>query len=374
MAEYYRTTYSSGGERKKKSRSFVGILLDAVMLLVSIVVVAAFVLTLFVPTIDPRNHGFLSTVGHVAPFVYVAQAVMTLYWIVRWRLWLAVPMVLISLFGLGGLSTFYKIEVSRSYGEKSYERSALKIMSYNVRSFINDDGARRLDSIVMFVKAANPDILCFQEMGFSELADSLLKPLKPMPKSLSRVDLSPAVYSKYPVINTHRVDSVKNFLWVDLVVKDDTIRVFNNHLQSATIQHEDIAYIENHEYIADEERSELRSVVDRLSANNKLRAAQVDSLKVLIDSSPYPVIVCGDFNDTPVSYTYRNMSKGLKDAFREVGRGFSHTFKGFFGMLRIDYVLCSDEFEPLSYEVVDSVKYSDHHPVFVRLRYNGKTN
>ena len=373
MAEYYRTTYTTE-RRQKRSRSIVGTLLDVVMFLVSLVVVGAFILTLFVPTIDPRNHGFLSTLGHVAPFVYAAQVVITLYWVVRWRLWIAVPMILISLFGIGGLSTFYKIEVSRSYGEKSYERSALKIMSYNVRSFIDDKGERRLDSIAMFVKKANPDILCFQEMGFSELADSLLRPLQPMPKSLSRVDLSPAIYSRYPIIKAHRVDSIKNFVWVDMVIRDDTIRVFNNHLQSATIQHEDIAYIENHEYIADEEWSELRSVVDRLTKNNKLRAAQVDSLRVLIDASPYPTIVCGDFNDTPVSYTYRKMSKGFADAFREVGRGFSHTFKGFFGMLRIDYVLSSDEFEPLSYEAVDSVKYSDHHPVFVRLRYNGKNN
>ena len=283
-------------------------------------------------------------------------------------------MILISLFGIGGLSTFYKIEVSRSYGEKSYERSALKIMSYNVRSFIDDKGERRLDSIAMFVKKANPDILCFQEMGFSELADSLLRPLQPMPKSLSRVDLSPAIYSRYPIIKAHRVDSIKTFVWVDMVIRDDTIRVFNNHLQSATILHEDIAYIENHEYIADEEWSELRSVVDRLSKNNKLRAAQVDSLRVLIDASPYPTIVCGDFNDTPVSYTYRKMSKGFTDAFREVGRGFSHTFKGFFGMLRIDYVLSADEFAPLSYEAVDSVKYPNHHPVFVRFPYNGKNN
>ena len=127
------------------------------------------------------------------------------------------------------------------------------------------------------------------------------------------------------------------------------------------------------------------------------------------------MIVCGDFNDTPISYTYRTMSRDLNDAFRKVGRGYSHTYRGFFNMLRIDYVLCSDEFAPLSYEVIDSwglvrakrwardtvtyvlrkfghqmplkgenvdmpdsmqvdnrVLYSDHYPVFVRLRYDSK--
>ena len=74
--------------------------------------------------------------------------------------------------------------------------------------------------------------------------------------------------------------------------------------------------------------------------------------------------MCGDFNDTPLSYTYRLMSRGLQDAFREKGRGFYNTF-------RIDYVLVSDDFEVLSYEV-PSVEFSDHHPVFVRLKYNSQ--
>ena len=369
MSEYYRTTYASG-RKPKDSRSVVGILLDMVIFPVSLAVVTVFILTLLVPSVDPRNHGLWSILGHVAPFIYVAQIIVTLYWVVRWCLWIAVPMIIISMFGIGSLSTFYKIEVSRSYGEKSYDRSAIKVLSYNVRSFIDDNGERRLDSIAAFIKRANPDILCLQEMGFSELADSLFQPLKPMPKSLSKVDLSPAVYSKYPIIKAQRVDSLKHFLWVDMVIRDDTVRLFNNHLQSATMHLEDIRYIENHEFVADSNRSELRSVVDRLSKNNKLRAVQVDSISQIIKASPYPVIVCGDFNDTPVSYTYRNMSRGLKDAFREVGRGFSHTFKGFFGMLRIDYILCGEEFEPLSYEVVDSISYTDHHPVFVRLQYN----
>jgi endonuclease/exonuclease/phosphatase family metal-dependent hydrolase len=168
-------------------------------------------------------------------------------------------------------------------------------------------------------------------------------------------------------------------------------------------------------------------MVSRLTENNILRAAQVDTLAQMIAVSPYPTIVCGDFNDTPVSYTYRSMARNLRDAFRWAGRGYSHTYRGFFDMLRIDYVMCSDEFEPLSYEVIDSwtleqttrrragqrdtvlvrafgnamavptldqareagerieqdntgewidnrVLFSDHYPVFVRLLYNGKTN
>ena len=166
-------------------------------------------------------------------------------------------------------------------------------------------------------------------------------------------------------------------------------------------------------------------MIERLTENNRIRAEQADTLAALVAASPYPVIVCGDFNDTPVSYTYRTVARKLNDSFRKVGRGYSHTYRGFFDMLRIDYVLFSDEFEALSYEVVDTwgleqsvkgrgekadtvlvkvygngisvpqdeelreamiipensvmlenidnrLKYSDHYPVFVRLLYKGK--
>ena len=146
-------------------------------------------------------------------------------------------------------------------------------------------------------------------------------------------------------------------------------------------------------------------MVNRLSDNNKLRAMQADTIADIIAASPYPVIVCGDFNDTPISYTYRRVSRKLKDAFREVGRGYSYTYRGFFDMLRIDYVLFDKRFTALGYDVVDSwgwvdrvrrqdtirvrkygnkvsveqdgsrgpynVDYSDHYPVLVHLEMNG---
>ena len=291
-------------------------------------------------------------------------------------------------------------------------------MTYNVRSFIDDDGERCIDSIAKMVKTLNPDILCFQEMGFSEQVDSMLLPLNPMPRTVSRNNLSPAIYSKYPIVKAGRIDTMKNLAWADVVMRDDTVRIFNLHLQSTAIRRDDSEYIESQEFLNEPDSTgKMQSIVERLSENNMLRATQVDTLSQIISLSPYPVIVCGDFNDTPISYTYRTMSRNLSDAFREVGRGYSHTYRGFFDMLRIDYVLSSDEFAPLSYEVIDSwglvrakrwardtvtyvlrkfghqmplkgenvdmpdsmqvdnrVLYSDHYPVFVRLRYDGKNN
>ena len=433
MAEYYGKTYSSLARNRR--RSALGLLIDMMMGVVSLCVVVLFIATLFVPVLDPREWGEITTLGLVAPFIYAAQAFVTLYWIVRWKVVVAVFMVLVSMFGLFQLPLFYKVETRRVYTEPNlrprYDSRALKVVTYNVRSFIDDNGGRCIDSLVAMLKVINPDILCLQEMGFSDIADSLLAPLNPMPKSLSRVNLSPAIYSRYPIIRAGRVDSLKNFVWADVVVKqggkEDTLRVFNSHLHTTAIRRDDSEYIERREYLEDDSLQQVRSMLARLTENNRLRASQVDTLAQMVASSPYPAIVCGDFNDTPISYTYRTIARKLQDAFTEVGRGYSYTYRGFYDMLRIDYVMSSDEFEPLSYEVIDSwtleqvarrqrgvrdtvwrrmygyqqaipsfegivesgeayegdstrywvdnkVLYSDHYPVFVRLLYNGKTN
>ena len=436
MGDYYKSSYTSSGGRRRNQRSATGLIIDIIVGVITLVVVALFLTTLFVPSLDPRQHGEVSTLGLVAPIIYAMQAALTLYWIVRWRPFIAVVMVFVSLLGVFQLSLFYKLELRRVYSEPNlkprYDKKALKVMSYNVRSFIDDNRERQLDSIVKIIKAVNPDILCLQEMGFSDIADSLLEPLKPMPHSLSRVNLSPAIYSRYPIIKVSRMDTLKNFVWADIVIKkdknnEDTIRVFNNHLHSTAIRRDDSNYIENHEYLEGDSLGKVHSMVKRLTENNRVRAEQADTLAALVAASPYPVIVCGDFNDTPVSYTYRTVARKLNDPYRKVGRGYSHTYRGFFDMLRIDYIFYSDEFEALSYEVVDSwgleqsvvgrgenadtvlvkaygnrmnvpkeeqlreamiipadsitpkkidnrIKYSDHYPVFVRLLYKGKNH
>lgn len=436
MGDYYKSSYTSSGGRRRNQRSATGLIIDIFVGVITLVVVALFLTTLFVPSLDPRQHGEVSTLGLVAPIIYAMQAALTLYWIVRWRPFIAVVMVFVSLLGVFQLSLFYKLELRRVYSEPNlkprYDKKALKVMSYNVRSFIDDNRERQLDSIVKIIKAVNPDILCLQEMGFSDIADSLLEPLKPMPHSLSRVNLSPAIYSRYPIIKASRMDTLKNFMWADIVIKkdknnEDTIRVFNNHLHSTAIRRDDSNYIENHEYLEGDSLGKVHSMVKRLTENNRVRAEQADTLAALVAASPYPVIVCGDFNDTPVSYTYRTVARKLNDPYRKVGRGYSHTYRGFFDMLRIDYIFYSDEFEALSYEVVDSwgleqsvvgrgenadtvlvkaygnrmnvpkeeqlreamiipadsitpkkidnrIKYSDHYPVFVRLLYKGKNH
>jgi len=84
--------------------------------------------------------------------------------------------------------------------------------------------------------------------------------------------------------------------------------------------------------------------------------------------SKYPVIVCGDFNDTPVSYTYRKMKSGLKDAFVNIGAGTGNTYLGSFPSFRIDYIFHSQQFKTIDFERIEA-RLSDHYPIICHLEY-----
>jgi endonuclease/exonuclease/phosphatase family metal-dependent hydrolase len=93
----------------------------------------------------------------------------------------------------------------------------------------------------------------------------------------------------------------------------------------------------------------------------------VVELKEHIDACRYPLIVCGDFNDTPISYTYNTISSKLNDAFVAAGQGISNTYRGKLPPYRIDYILYSNEFDAVSYER-HRAEYSDHFPVSAVLK------
>ena len=343
--EFYKNDYGSR-RGEKPHRSLLMWLLDLVMTLLTVVVGATMAVTYFVPYVNPAGVWFFPLLGLAAPAIYVATVILALYWVIRWRLLRAGTILALVVIGLFKVSLFYKPEFRRSYGEESYDRRAFKVMTYNVRSFFGESGASNVDDIVRLIGEYDPDIVCMQ------------------------YGASLFILSKYRILRSGIVLTPNTSVWADLLIGDDTVRVFNNHLRSTAIKAADNEYITNRDFISDTAREvKIRSIVSRLRENSILRAAQVDSIADVIADARARCIVCGDFNDTPMSYVYRTMAGGLNDAFSKSGSGYSHTFRGFFNTLRIDYVLCSDSFDPVSYEV-PQVEYSDHLPVVVRLQKN----
>lgn len=371
----YYDGYGSRGPKKGRRRRGLR-LLDALLTLCSLAVGTVMVVTYFVPYVNPGRVWFLPVLGLAAPAVYVAAVVLMLYWVIRWRRVQALMMLAVVFIGLFDVSLFWRPEIRRTYGEVS-DRGTFEFMSYNVRGFYGEDGQSSVDSVVQLIERLDPDIVCLQEFNgrladrserFRILSDSYESARfgqTSAPDSL--VGASMIILSKYRILRSATVLSPHSAVWADVLIDDDTVRVFNNHLRSTAINADDNDFITSR-ILSDTAREvKIRSIVSRLRENSELRAYQVDSIAAVIEATRTPRIVCGDFNDTPVSYVYRRMAAGLDDAFSECGSGYSYTYRGFFNMLRIDFVLTSPEFRAVVYEVPE-VTFSDHLPVVVRLK------
>ena len=224
---------------------------------------------------------------------------------------------------------------------------------------------------------AKTDIICFQEFysrkrGVYDITDSLLQKggythfEQEIYDSNDNETMSIAIFSKYPIINYEVVQfyGIKHAnvcTYADILFMEDTIRVFNIHLQSISFQPEDYQYLDQVKNVETDMQSNKR-IGSRLKHAFIHRGDQADQVAQLINESQYPVLVCGDFNDTPASYAFNIISRDLKDSFREKGNGIGVTYNGAFPNFQIDYILCSKAFEVNDYKIIKK-KYSDHYPV-----------
>lgn len=368
MADIYRDSISSRQTKRsarKRNVSLWGVLADMLCLVVMVLLMAATLICCINPYISPEKMGILSVVVLAAPVIYLLDIAMLLYWLVRWR-WRAAIVALATLVvATIPLGKYYQIDLKRSYEQPYNERQLVKVMSYNVAN-------GTAPGIVEYIKEKNPSILCLQEFLFDYSKNWELLGDKYSTTADGAYDFSCEIMSRYPILRHGVIDSIRRFngVWADVMIKSDTVRVINLHLQSTSIRQPDTQFIEEHGYLRDSNRSSrLQSIVSRLAENNAKRAVQARHVRRFIDESPVRhIIVCGDFNDVPLSYTYRHIAKDFTNAFSEAGSGYTYTFDGFFRLLSIDYMLSTDEMEIVSYEADHAAKYSDHYPLITRFK------
>lgn len=353
------------------------------MLLLTLVLAAALIMAYMARYIPPSSGWIFAFAGLGAPLLFVINIILCLYWIIRWRYWAILPAV-VFLAGVGYLPLFFKPSVSKHYEGET--KGTLGVMTYNVMGFLYEDeaGTRRssIDSIGRLVKEFQPDILCMQEFQArsgeqKEQIDSVfgMKYSAVRYKKPNSRDggWGLAVYSNFPILEAGLMDfpgSNNSAMWVDLAIHGDTVRVFNNHLQTTSVNTSDRDFIQNHEYLSPTQNRDerVRGIASKLRHNYLIRERQADTLAPVIHESPQKVIVCGDFNDTPLSYVYFKIRGRLADTFAEKGQGVdSNTFQGLFNLFRIDYVLHSREIKALHYQTLPA-EFSDHKAVFTRLK------
>ncbi len=378
MEDYGYYGKSRARRQRVRKGSTVVRIIDIVMLVLTVSCSVALLAAYAARYVDPRDAWVFSFAGLVFPVLYVVEILLGMWWVARWKkyAWITVAVLLL---GAGQARAFYKPDLRKRYAEDKPSRSDFVVMSYNVLQFkykhMTDDRHPR-EAIADLINSNNIDILCIQE--FSSDADvpethALLENMKHFrfqsygESRYGKYFGGLAVYSRYPIVASGAIpvedDERYYSMWADIKLQRDTVRVFNSHLYNTHIDDEDMDYISNLKFVSEEDdKAHIAGIVRKLRNAYIHRAEQADRLAEAVTASPYPTIVCGDFNDTPASYAYRTVSHGLQDAFVRRGHGLSGTFSGFFNMFRIDFIFMTDGLDITGYYNFRE-NYSDHLPI-----------
>ncbi len=352
-----------------------------IILILNLLAAASLLLAYLAPIVDPSRVILPALFGLAYPYLLMLNLIFISFWLIRLSRLILLSLIVI-LMGWNHLNNLLPLHFrDRNIPETITPERLLKVLSYNVRGFdlyrwSSDPHAS--NGIFGFINQQKPDILCFQEYYSSprkgRTHSDHMKKLAFLPYSAvyftsdqtGKGGFGIATYSKYPIIKKSRIpfnSSSNAAMYTDILFQRDTFRIFNVHLQSIQFQEENYAFLDTARLTYNTEQiREIRAIGSRLKTAFVLRARQSRMIAAYMKDSPYPVIVIGDFNDTPQSFAYHQITKGLSDAFRKSGNGFGNTYAGELPSFRIDYILYSDPLMAYQFRRT-KIDYSDHFPI-----------
>jgi endonuclease/exonuclease/phosphatase family metal-dependent hydrolase len=360
----------------------------------NIITLVLFLLACSNAYLHPGRWYFVSLLGLIFPLLLLAVSlffIIGLFWS-SYRRWSFLSLIVL-LIGWSNIRSFLAFHPGNTFHPEKPPHS-LRIMTWNVRSF-DEFITKKRDSLghrkkmLDFIGNQQPDILCLQEFfndqspgqaysNISYVRDSLHFPYYYFSRDYIRYDRSyeagVIIFSRYPIVDKHilrydRLDGLRgteSLISTDIHVGTDTIRVHTSHLQSVLFRSKDFHDIQIIKNVDDSILSASRSIAKKLRYAFRLRGDQAGQVRAELDKSPYPGMMCGDFNDVPNSYTYFTIRGDWQDAFLEKGFGIGRTYVHISPTLRIDYILASPEYKVLQCRRW-STPYSDHNPVVADL-------
>lgn len=334
-------------------------LFDKVMFVVNSIAATMLLLSYLLPYLEPKKFAVLSVLSLAVPILIIINILFVVYWLLKVKRQLVLSFLVLAI-GYNYLFSLYKFSSSKQVNDPEN----ISVMNYNVRLFnlfnwIDDTTVK--DQILSFVKKENPDVVCFQEYH-SKDSLKLEGYYKFEDVSGKKVKSGQAIYSKFPIINSGSVKFAKtsnNAIFIDVLISNDTIRVYNVHLQSSGIN----TNVEN----LKQESSE--HLFKRVRQTFKAQQTQMELFLKHKSVTTHKMIICGDFNNTAYSYVYKKIKGDLLDTFEEAGNGFGRTFDFKLFPVRIDFILADPSFTVNSFKTYD-VKLSDHYPVKTELKLN----
>ncbi len=334
----------------------------------NILIVIALIISYLSVFIPPDKFWIPALFGLAFPFLAIGNIIFMVFWLFVKPKFLTLSLITF-LVGFGFHTRYFQL------AGKHTKKEGIKVLSYNVRHFAGDGDANQKDNaqrIVDFLNEQEADIICLQETRLRKnnifnLPKTVknLKSIEHYQYARSSTTFGSVTMTRFPIINMGEIrfgNSRNMSIYTDIIIAPDTIRVFNVHLQSYLIDPNKYSIIESPGLDEEQDIKEMREMGSKYKNAVKLRAEQAREIRKYIDESPYPAIICGDFNDSPISYSYQELRGKFKDAFVSSGKGFGRTYIGKLPSYRIDNILYSDCFKSYNFKTVD-FRMSDHLPV-----------
>lgn len=335
------------------------------------------------PHIDPNDYWPFIFLPYLALPLLLVQVVFLGWWLVAKPKYALLPLLTLLMGWSVNTATFQLNLRNKAASD------GLRVMSYNMGNFRENGWQPELvedtkNQILALVQTEAPDLLCIQEYhskqrGEGDVTDRLFYELGfaqgYFEKIIGKVSWGQsgiAIFSNYPIIHKAFVPfeakhTLNACIYADILIDGDTVRVFNVHLESNRLQHEELETVRGLREKPDANAGKgVLKIMAKIKVAALERARQADTVRAHIDRSPYPVLLCGDFNDLPGSYAYRTIRGELRDSFVDKGRGTGNTYAGAFPSFRIDQLFADESFDIHSHRVVKK-HLSDHYPLLVTL-------
>jgi len=313
------------------------------------------------PFLAPKLFPLLSVLTLFMPFMLILNLIFFFFWAIQLKKQILLS-GLVLLIGITFITKFYKFS-SPEYIETSDDFS---IMSYNVRLFNKFEWSDKKTvpvEISDFIKENNPSILCIQEFSNVPDFDSKMFKYTFISSKGRKIKSGQAIFSKFRIIDTGSIvfpNSDNKAVFADIKKGNDTIRVYNMHLQSIRIT-PDVREINEDINEIDQKKSEM--MFRRISKAFRQQQLQAEIIMKHKAACKYPIIICGDMNNSAFSYVYRNIRGDLYDAFEEAGDGFGKTYDFKYYPARIDYIFVDKKYTVKKFENFPEIIDSDHFPI-----------
>ncbi len=297
--------------------------------------------------VPPKIFPWFNLLSLGFPVLMAGYIALTVFWVFCWKKRAVIFLLL-------GLMFFNATIRWINYAPEKKDIADLKIVSFNTKNVqISDKKA-----IEDYLNSQHADVVLLQEQSGDQISFNGYK--KGNTESLT------PLFTKHEIIDEKRIslDSDSYTTQADIKIRGTIYRFINVYLHPFKFKKSMVKLNGNSE----EDEQKIKNVIRKLIPTFKLHQEEVTAIRKVVDESPYPVIMAGDFNSVPNSYEYYHLSRDLKDAFVETGKGSATSFHDYKFPIRIDYVFSSPSIHPVSYKVDRSVRISDHFPVIATFK------